>query len=171
MLVRNDDKGIYTLSQLLDALLCKAKLLLSFESEGSCHHSHSKGIAALGNFSHYCSGTGASSATHTGSNEDHVCILQLLLDLFLAFLGCLLSNFWLATSSKTSCKLLTDGNSGLGIGTLQCLNIGVKSHEGNLFKAVGNHSVDSISTATAYSYNLDDGWCGLLTSSCVFNIK
>ena len=171
MLVGNNDESIYTLTQFLDSLLGKAKLLFAFESEWCGNYCNRQGIAALGDFGNYCSGTCSCSASHTCRNEDHISVLKLFLDFLFAFLGSLLTYFRLTTGTKTACKLLTYGDSGLGIGALQCLDISIQSNKGYFLQAIGDHSVNSISATTTDAYDFDDCRCGLFSCSSIFNIK
>src|SRR5207237_2861578 len=98
---------------------------------------------------------GARPTTHAGGDEDHICVLERLVDLVAGFLGRLCTNRRLSTRAEPLCELVTDVDLAIGFGAGQRLGIGVDRDELDPAHLRLDHAADGVAAAAAYAHHLD----------------
>ena len=156
-IIRDNDQSIDSCFQFFDTIERIAHTGLCLETERLCDNADRQDAHIFcdtcNNRSCTCTGT----AAHTCGNEYHICTLESLCQLFLAFLSCFLTDLRLCACTKSLGQLLTNLHSCGRLAELQCLLICIdtdKFYTGNIFI---DHTVDSVVTGSADTYYYNSG--------------
>ena len=156
-IIRDNNQSIDSCFQFFDTIERVAHTGLCLETERLCDNADRQDAHIFcdtcNNRSCTCTGT----AAHTCGNEYHICTLESLCQLFLAFLSCFLTDLRLCACTKSLGQLLTNLHSCGRLAELQCLLICIdtdKFYTGNIFI---DHAVDSVVTGSADTYYYNSG--------------
>ena len=153
-LVGDNDERVYVLGELCDTCLCLLHSLTTLKSEGLGNDTNGKDAHFLSSLSNYGSRTCTGSAAHTCGDEYHVRAVKHTTDLFDGFLSALLTDLRVRTCALTSGNLIADDYLLSCARAVKHLAVGVDRYKFNATNVGGDHAVNCVVSAAAYTNNL-----------------
>ena len=152
--VVDDQKGIYVLGYLLDAVQRLIDLLVSLELEGNGDDADGQDACILRALCNDGSSASACAAAHACCDEDHAgTVVEHLADVVDAFLSTLTSHCGVVAGTKAVlAQLQVVGNRRV----VESLLVRIANHVGHLVYAFAIHVIDGVAATAAYAYYLDD---------------
>ena len=157
LIIRDYNESIYILLKFTDALLGIGSSSCALESERSCNYCNCKDAEFLSDLSNNRSGSCTCAAAHAGCYEQHVGIRYSFGDLILGLFCRSLTDTGIGSAAETSCNFLAYLNLYRGLGPGKCLIITVDRDKIYSLNSAVDHSVYSVTAATAATYNLNRG--------------
>ena len=154
--IRDDDKGIHFLAELLDPVFSRRRAAPAFKTERFRYHTNSHGTLLACSPRYNRAGAGTGAAAFPGSHEYHICAFKDLLDLTLVVLRGLCTTLRICTGPKAPAGRIRQSDAHIRIAFVKILHISINSYKLNACNALVDHTVDSIPAATADAYNLND---------------
>ena len=151
--VGDDNERIDVLTKVFNALFGIFHTFFAFEIERFGNDSDGKDTHFTRDACHDGSSAGARSATHTCGDENEIVVLQNFFDLVDAFLCSLFADGRIGTCAETFRKFRAELDFQLRLTANKGLIIGIHSDEFRAFDTCVNHSVNSIVSAAADTYN------------------
>ena len=157
VLVRHDDHRVDMFLNLGQTVLGEGHAAGAFKAErlghnGDRQHAHFAGNARN---DRGCASTG--SATHAGSNEDHVSVLQFLANILDGFLGGFRADVGPRACAKAGSRFRAQLDAVFRLGSGKGLRIRIGYDELNALQVGLDHIVDSVASGTAYAKDQDPG--------------
>ena len=149
------NQRIHLLGQFLDRAFGRTAAVAAFKAEGPGDHTNRQCTLFAGNAGDDRGGAGTGAAAHAGGHKDHVSTFEHLGDLFAAFLGSALADFWVATGAKPFGQLIANAQAHRRAREHQRLRVGVDGDELDALDAFIDHTIDRILAAATDTDHLD----------------
>ena len=152
--VVDDQQGIHILDHTFHTIQRLIDLGHTLKDKGNGDDAHREDIGFAGATGHHRTSACARTSSHTGSNEDHAsAIVEHVLDFLDALLGLLAAYLGIITCTQSVSEQEFVGDR-RGI---ECLLVSIAHDIRDVMNTLPVHIVDSIVTAAAHTYHLDDG--------------
>ena len=154
--VRDDDQRVNTGGELGDTLLGLRHALLAFKGEGFGDNGDGEDAHILRDLCDDGSSAGTGAAAHTGSDKDHVGVLEDRGDLLAVLLSGSLTDLGLGAGALAAGRLLADLYLLLRLREAQDMLVGVHCDELDVLDVHLDHTIDGVAAAAADADYLND---------------
>lgn len=157
ILVRDNDQSIDIVLKLGQSVFRHTHPARSFEMERLGHDTDGQNPAFTAGLGDNSRSAGSGSAAHTGGNEHHVGVIQILHHIIKAFLGGGFTDFRLGPGTQTFGHSISELYFMLGQITRKSLRVCVAHDEINAVEVGRNHVVDGVTTGPTDTDNSNFG--------------
>ncbi len=154
--VRDGDQGVDLLLEQLGVLLCHQLATHSLEAEWLGHHADRQGSEVLGDLGDDRCRTRAGATAHAGGDEDHVGVLERLVDLLRVLFGGALSHIRVGAGAQAARHLVADADLVRRVALEERLRVGVHADELDAHHLCADHPVDGVAAAASDADDLDE---------------
>ena len=155
--VRDGDEGVDLLLEQLGVLLGHELAAHALEAERLRDHADRQRAEVLGDLGDDRRGAGAGAAAHAGGDEDHVGVLERLVDLLRVLLGGALTDARVGAGAEAARHLVADADLVRRVALEERLRIGVHADELDAHHLGADHPVDGVAAAATDADDLDEG--------------